>query len=113
MPADPRAGLIFVDEDLAERVARPVEDGGDPAPQGNEKRRKRRGLDHGAALVVVAEAEARHPAVGEKPVKIERLERQRAKLARERRLLVGGEDMRRDSGALGQARGRGEQIGLG
>ena len=112
MPADPCAGLIFVDEGLAERVFRPVEQRRDLASQGNEKRRKRRGLDHRATAVVVPKAEANHPAVGEEPLEVERLERQRAKLARERRLFSRRHNIRDVSEPFRQARGRGEQIGL-
>src|SRR6185437_5586661 len=62
MPADPRAGPIFVDENLPESIRRPAEDRRDLAPQRLEKAWKRRGLDDGATAVVVAIAEARHPA---------------------------------------------------
>src|ERR1700734_1653472 len=45
MPADSRAGPIFVDENLAEGFIRAIENLGDLAPQGNEKRRKRFSLN--------------------------------------------------------------------
>ena len=45
-------------------------------------------------------------------MKVERLERQRAKLARERLLLVGGQNAGMVAEPLRQAGGRGEQIGL-
>ena len=45
-------------------------------------------------------------------MKVERLERERAKLARERVLLVGGHNIRVMAEPLRQAHGRREQIGL-
>ena len=45
-------------------------------------------------------------------MKVERLERERAKLARERLLLFGGQNVRVIAEPFRQARGRGEQIGL-
>ena len=103
MPADSRAGSIFVDENLAESIRRPVEDRGNLASQRNEKRRKRRGLNDGAAVIVVAVAEAHHLAVGQIAMKVERLERELGKLARERLLFFDGEDVRMVAKPLGQA----------
>src|SRR6185437_12855501 len=60
----------------------------------------------------VAKAEAHHAAVGEKALEVERLERQRAKLARQRLLLAGRQNLRMIAEPLRQPRGRGEQIGL-
>ena len=73
---------------------------------GNKKVRKRRRLDHRAAAVIITVAEADHLTIGEMPMKIERLERQRAKLARERLLLVGGQNAGMVAEPLRQAGGR-------
>ena len=112
MPADACAGLILIDEDLAEGLRRPVEQRRDLAPQRLKKVRKRRRLDHRAAAVIIAVAEAHDLTIGEVAVEVERLERQRAKLARERLLLVGGQNVRVVSEPLRQGRRRREQIGL-
>jgi hypothetical protein len=84
MPADACGWSIFVDENLAKGVRRAIEELGNFAPQRVEERRKRRGLNDGATVVVVAVAEAHHLAIGRKPLKVEGLERECAKLARER-----------------------------
>ena len=88
MPTDSRARPIFVDEHLAEGLRRPVEYRGNLIPQGNEKRRKRRSLNDSTTVVVVAVAEAHHLAVGQIPMKVERLEREVGKLARKRILFI-------------------------
>jgi hypothetical protein len=89
MPADSRAGFVFVDENLLERLRWPVENLSDLAPQGHEKGRKRRGLDDRAPVVIVAIAEARHPAIGQEALKVERLEQERFKLAGEGLVFCG------------------------
>ncbi len=112
MPADSRAGPIFVDENLAEGFLRAIENRGDLAPQGNEKRRKRGSLNDRATIIVVAVAEAHHLAVGQKSLKVERLERKLAKFARECFLFLDRQNFRIIAEPFRQARGRGKQIGL-
>ena len=112
MPADACARLILIDEHLAEGLRRPVEQSRDLAPQRFEKLRKRRRLDHRAAAVIIAVAEAHDLAIGEVAVEVERLERERAKLARERLLLVGGQNAGMVAEPFRQGRRRREQIGL-
>src|SRR6185437_4620095 len=93
MPAAARAGLILIDENLAEGLRRPIEQRRDLAPERFKKLRKRRRLDHRPGAVIIAVAEAHHLTIGEVAVEVERLERQGAKLARERLLLVGGHNI--------------------
>ena len=87
VPADARARSIFVDENLAERVSRAVESRSNLASQRFQKRWKRRGLDDGAAAIVITIAEAHHLAIGEIAMKVERLERELCELAGERLFL--------------------------
>lgn len=83
MPADARAFAVFVDQHLLERGCRPICEDGHLVPERHEEVRDRRRLDHGAAVIVVAQAEADHTAVREMTVKVERLERQVLQLADE------------------------------
>ena len=87
---DPGAGSIFVDQHLPESVGGALETLSDFAPQRLEKRRNRGGLDHGAAVVVVAVAKADHLPVRLIAMKVERLERESGEFARQRLLLISG-----------------------
>jgi hypothetical protein len=108
----PAPGRYWFDENLLEGVSRAAEDRGDLAPQGIKKRWKRRGLNDGATVVVVAVAEAHHLAVRKKALKIERLEREIGKFAPERLLLVERENVRMIPEPRRQSVRRSEQIGL-
>ena len=94
MPTDSRARSILVDQHLAESLRRPVKYRGNPVPQGNEEGWKRRSLNDSSTVVVVAVAEAHHLAVGQIPMKVERLEREVGKLARKRFLVIARDDVR-------------------
>ena len=90
MPADSRARPIFVDENLAESVSRAVESRSNLASQRFQKRWKRRGLNDGAAVIVVTIAEAHHLAVRKIAMKVERLERELCEFVGERLFLSDG-----------------------
>ena len=94
MPTDSRARSILVDQHLAEVLRRSVEYRCNLIPQGNEKRRKRRSLNDGTAVVVIAVAEAHHLAVGQVPMKVKRLEWEIGNLARKPILFTAREDVR-------------------
>jgi hypothetical protein len=73
---------------------------------------QRRGLNNGAAVIVVAVAEAHHLSVRQKSVKVEGLERELLKFARERLLFFRRQKLRMISEPLRQAERRSKQIGL-
>src|ERR1700722_7408417 len=112
MPADSRAGPIFVDENLAEGFLGAVENRRNLAPEGNENRWEWRSFNDRATIVVVAVAEANHLAVGQKSLKVERLERKRTKLVREGVLFLDRQDVRIIAEPFRQPRGRRKQVGL-
>ena len=99
-------------ENLAERNSRMAKRLGNLASQGEKKRRKRRGLDDNAGVVVVAPAETYHLAVGLMAIKVKRLEREPSEFASKRLLLLGGQNIGAVAKPLRRPYGHGEQIGL-
>jgi hypothetical protein len=91
MPSNSCALSILVDKHLAESVRLATECLGNLAPEGEKKRRERRGLDDGAVVIVIAIAEAHHLAVCLVAVKVKRPEWELRKLASERLLLFSSD----------------------
>ena len=87
MPANPCAGPIFVDEDWRKRPPGGRTSQRPCVCREMKKRRKRRRLNDSTTVIVIAVAEAHHLAVRQIAMKVERLERQSGKFARERLLL--------------------------
>ena len=112
MPADSGARTVFVDQDLREGARRPSGEGGDLGLKGRQKVRNRRRLHYLAAFVVVAQAKADHPPIGEMAMEIESLEGQVAKTADEVSLLIRSQEIRLVAKSFEGAARRSEQVRL-
>lgn len=94
MPADARAGPVFIDQHLREGLGGLACQRRDLVAQGQQEVRDRRGLDHLAPIVVVAQAKTHDAPVCQMAMEIERLERQASEMPGEFGFFLRGDKIR-------------------